>query len=205
MGQICRNICTQYKSGRVRVKDFIILLTITVVCSVSTFYSEHVQTNVNDWNTQIWESRSSELIHDEAFQVLGYTVPPKGSQPMPDYWYLYWTFGKQFADIVLGQLGDLTYPSAFGACMGLIIIIRKQDEDYPKTALWGFIGISNAVGAFYVVLELWNMVAPPDRCGFGTGSFCHGEWSDLLAFAVPLISTLLWGSLFIFRHNRAPN
>lgn len=186
------------------MKDFLILLVIATVCLLSALYSEWVQTNLHDWNVEVFESRSANLTNDIAYQTLGYTIPKKDSFYMPHYWYLYWTFGKGVADFVLGQLGDLTYPTGFGAAMGLLVLIRRKD-DYKKEALWGLIGVSNCVSGFYITVELFNMIDPPNGCGLGSGAFCTGEWIDILVFSVPQISTLLWVLLYTILHNRAPN
>ena len=116
------------------------------------------------------------------------------------YWWVYKNVGHVWADIALGQLGDLMAPiMAGGICMlfywGLNLIFKP---DLHELYADGVKLCSCAISIIYVLAETVSIFAGTTECG-NPNELCKGEFRDLLSFSAPLLAYGVWR---VIKHNR---
>lgn len=106
------------------------------------------------------------------------------------YWKIYKILGQGFANVVLGQFGDIGTPIGIGSLFGVITCyLLKNDIDREKLSILTFKSFMMIVSITYIAMEISYLQNDNSKCG-DPDNFCVGEATDLLAFSIPIIATL---------------
>jgi len=116
------------------------------------------------------------------------------------YWWIYMNMGHVWADICLGQLGDLMAPlGVSGIFMILVLGMGRlfKINVYSDAILIVKI-MALLTGTGFLLGEVVSTVVGTEICST-QNDICKGEFRDMLCFSVPLIAHGFWR---IIRHFR---
>lgn len=114
------------------------------------------------------------------------------------YWQLAGSSGVPYANVVLGQFGDIGVPISLVGLGSLFLGSALSDsENRPKSKKYFLAGglLGGMIGSLsYIAMEVSLMGSKESLQGCpNPGGFCNGEFTDITAFSVPIIAAAALG------------